>query len=84
MPIYWRDLLEVPYQEIAASTLRALIEEFVSRDGTDYGQVELSLEEKVAQVKHLLQQDKAVIWFDDATETISIFHRDDMARMNEY
>lgn len=76
--------MEVPYQEIAASTLRALIEEFVSRDGTDYGQVELSLEEKVAQVKHLLQQDKAVIWFDDATETISIFHRDDMARMNEY
>lgn len=76
--------MEVPYQEIPAATLRALIEEFVSRDGTDYGRVELSLEEKVAQVTQLLQQDKAVIWFDETTETISIFHRDDMARMNEY
>ncbi len=76
--------MEVPYQEIPAQTLRALIEEFVSRDGTDYGRVELSLEEKVAQVQHLLACNKAVIWFDKATETISIFHRDDMARMNEY
>lgn len=76
--------MEVPYQEIPADTLRAMIEEFVSRDGTDYGEQELSLDEKVAQVKRLLKQGKAVIWFDDVTETISIFHRDEMAHLHEY
>lgn len=76
--------MEVPYQHIAIETLDALIEEFVSRDGTDYGAIELTLEQKLEQVKCLLKQDKAVIWFDDATETISIFHRDEMASISEY
>lgn len=76
--------MEVPYQHIARETLDALIEEFVSRDGTDYGAIELTLEQKLEQVKRLLKQDKAVIWFDDATETVSIFHRDEMANISEY
>lgn len=61
-----------------------MIEEFVTRDGTDYGEEEVSLEEKVAQMMSLLQQDKAVIWFDEITETLSIFHREAMQRMNDY
>lgn len=80
----WRYILEVPYQQIATETLDALIEEFVSRDGTDYGAIELTLEQKLEQVKYLLKQDKAVIWFDEATETISIFHREEMANISLY
>jgi len=76
--------LEVPYDQIPADALRAMIEEFVTRDGTDYGEEEVSLEEKVAQMMSLLQQDKAVIWFDEITETLSIFHREAMQRMNDY
>ncbi len=76
--------MEVPYDQIPADALRAMIEEFVTRDGTDYGEEEVSLEEKVAQMMSLLQQDKAVIWFDEITETLSIFHREAMQRMNDY
>lgn len=68
--------MQVPWQAIPAAILRALLEEFVTRDGTDYGEQEVPVEEKVAAVQQLLEQGEAMIWFDDVTETISIFHRD--------
>jgi len=68
--------VQVPWQEIPRDTLRLMIEEFVSRDGTDYGEQEVSLDTKVAQVQRLLETGEAMIWFDDVTETVSIFHRD--------
>ena len=30
----------IPYKELGAETLTAIIEDFVSREGTDYGAVE--------------------------------------------
>ena len=42
------DPVFVPHRELAPQTLRAMIEEFVTRDGTDYGALERSLEGKVA------------------------------------
>ncbi len=45
--------LDVPPQRLSADVLQALLEEYASRDGTDYGERELSLEEKV---QHLRQQ----------------------------
>ena len=44
------NLIEVPWQELEESTLNNLIEEFVTRDGTDYGELELSMDQKVKQV----------------------------------
>lgn len=68
--------MKVPWQQVPPESLRNLIEEFVTRDGTDYGESEVSLESKVTRVQRLLQQEEAVIWFDDATETISILPRE--------
>lgn len=68
--------MKVPWQQVPPESLRNLIEEFVTRDGTDYGENEVSLESKVTRVQRLLQQDEVVIWFDDATETISILPRE--------
>lgn len=34
----------VPWDQLSAEALRGLIEEFVTRDGTDYGEVEVPLE----------------------------------------
>jgi uncharacterized protein len=70
----------VPWQDIPADTLENLIEEFVSRDGTDYGEREISLGTRVDQVRKLLKQGKAVIWFDEATESISIFDAADLPK----
>ncbi len=65
----------VPYTELAADLLRAVIESFVLREGTDYGERELSLDYKVARVVSQLKRGKAQIIFDPESETVSIVER---------
>ena len=64
--------MQIPHDMLQASTLRALIEEFVTRDGTDYGEREISLEAKIEQVQRLLRSGKAAVVFDPESETTSI------------
>lgn len=65
-------MIEIPLPRLDDDVLQAVIEEFITREGTDYGQVELSLDQKVAQVRKQLQHGLAVVVFDEATETTSI------------
>jgi uncharacterized protein YheU (UPF0270 family) len=62
----------VPHTELAAELLRGVIESFVLREGTDYGAVEMSLEQKVARVMRQLEQGNAEISFDPNDESVSI------------
>ena len=64
--------MDIPYQAINAQTLRSMIEEFVTRDGTDYGEQELTLEAKVEQVLGLLKSGQAVIQYDESLEICEI------------
>ncbi len=66
------ELIEVPVAELAPETLRALVESFVLREGTDYGVQEVPLSAKVAQVLRQLQRGEARIVFDPATESVDI------------
>jgi len=65
-------MIEVPLSRLDDEVLQAVIEEFITREGTDYGQFEISLSQKVAQVRRQLQQGLAMVVFDEATETTSI------------
>lgn len=56
----------VPWDALSADALQGLIEEFVTRDGTDYGEQEISLAERVIQVKQLLQRGEVVILFSES------------------
>ena len=62
----------VPYTELAADLLHAVVESYVLREGTDYGEKEFSMEEKVAHVIGRLRRAEAQIVFDPESETISI------------
>jgi len=64
--------VEVPYGELAADLLNAVIESFVLREGTDYGEKELSLEDKVARVIRQLKRGEAKILFDPESESVTI------------
>lgn len=66
------DGIEVPYGQIDPQTLRSMIQEFVSRDGADWGDPGCTLEEKVEQVIRQLKNKKARIVFDQKTETVNI------------
>jgi uncharacterized protein len=62
----------VPYTELAADLLHAVVESYVLREGTDYGEKEYSLEDKVTHVISQLKRGEAQIVFDPETETVSI------------
>jgi uncharacterized protein len=62
----------VPYTELSEEALRGVLESFVLREGTDYGEREFSLEQKVAHVLGQLRRGEARIVFDPQTETIDI------------
>jgi len=65
-------ITDVPYTALRSATLRALIEEFVTRDTTDYGERERTLEEKVGDVMRQLQRGEARLVFDAETGTVNI------------
>ena len=62
----------VPHAELAADVLRAVVESFVLREGTDYGEHEISLDDKVARVIAQLERGEAHILFDPETESVAI------------
>ncbi len=62
----------VPPDQLAPDTLRRLCEEFVTRDGTDYGRVEKTLDEKVESLMRALDAGEAAIVYESESETINI------------
>ena len=64
--------VEIALEQISDEALHGLIEEFVTRDGTDYGRSELSLEEKAARLMGQLETGGARIVFDPESETVSV------------
>ena len=62
----------IPPAELSAEALRGVIESFVLREGTDYGEREHSLEQKVGQVRAQLERGQARILFDPESNTVTL------------
>ncbi|MDN3608863.1 YheU family protein [Vibrio ostreicida] len=62
----------VPWQDIESDTLENLIREFVLREGSDYGEIEVSLQDKIDQIQAQLQSGEAVVVFSELHETVDI------------
>ncbi|MBN4800999.1 YheU family protein [Enterobacter asburiae] len=65
----------IPWQDLAPETLDNLIESFVLREGTDYGEQERSLEQKVNDVKRQLKNGDVVLVWSELHETVNIMPR---------
>ncbi|MFA0084909.1 hypothetical protein BCU70_14580 [Vibrio sp. 10N.286.49.C2] len=68
----------IPWQQIASETLDNLIQEFVLREGTDYGESEYTLADKLAHVRSQLESGEAVIVFSELHETVDIKMRNSL------
>ena len=66
------DAVEVPYTSLHPDTLRAVVEEFITRAGTDYGERERTREDKVADVMRQLRRGEAKLVFDPRTDTVNL------------
>lgn len=66
------DWIPISHLELSPEALRGLIEEFVSRHGTDYGLNEKTMDEKVADVMRQLDRGDAVVSYDPKEQTANI------------
>ena len=70
----------VPHTELSADALTGVIQSFVLREGTDYGERDVSFDTKVSQVLRQLERREAEIVYDQNTESIDIVIRRPGAR----
>ncbi len=66
----------IPWQTLPQTTLNNLIEEFVTRDGTDYGRQETTMADKVNEVQQQLQQDQILIVYSQLHATTTLLPAD--------
>ncbi|ATD08590.1 MULTISPECIES: YheU family protein [Pseudoalteromonas] len=71
----------IPYQQLPQETLDNLIEHYVLREGTDYGDTEVCTESKVAQVKAQLKSGEALIVFSELHESVNIVSKQQFQAM---
>lgn len=67
----------IPPGSLSEEALQGVLEEFISRDGTDYGEEELSLEAKVARLKPQVMRGEVLIVFDEALEGVTLMTREE-------
>jgi uncharacterized protein YheU (UPF0270 family) len=72
--------IEISPSQLSNEALYGIISNFILREGTDYGWIELSFEKKVEQIQKQLNQGKIKIVFDQASETVSLMNACDFAR----
>jgi len=66
----------IPINRLSPEALRGVVKEFISREGTDYGERETSPETSFGEVRYKLEKGLAVLIYDDETETTNIFLAD--------
>ncbi|MTC20987.1 YheU family protein [Providencia stuartii] len=61
----------IPWKDLAPETLKNLIEAYVLREGTDYGEHEKTLQQKVDDVKRLLVSGEIVLVWSELHESVN-------------
>lgn len=71
----------IPHAQLSAEALNGLIEEFILREGTDYGLHEYTLEQKNLQISKQLKSGQIVVVFDPNEETCSIVRKEELSKL---
>ncbi len=72
----------IPIDQISPEILENILKDFVLREGTEYGMEDVSVADKIEQVRQQLVNKTAVIVYSELHETINImpieqFNQDD-------
>lgn len=67
----------IPVEQLSAAALRGLIEEFITREGTDYGVSEYSLDDKVGHIERQIAAGDVVIVFNAEQNSCTLLPRDE-------
>ncbi|RKF21317.1 YheU family protein [Alginatibacterium sediminis] len=66
----------IPWRELEAETLHNLLESIVLREGTDYGELELSLEQKLSRLRQQLESEQIVLMYSETHESVNAVAKD--------
>ncbi|MBU2869151.1 YheU family protein [Colwellia sp. E2M01] len=66
----------IPLEQLPTETLTAIIEDFILREGTEYGAEDVTKQAKIAQVKQQLEQGDAVLVYSELHESVNILPSD--------
>ncbi len=66
----------IPLEQLNQDTLQAIIEDYILREGTDYGVIDASKEDKITQVALQLKQGSAVLVYSELHESVNILPRE--------
>lgn len=75
-------MLILPLEQFDNDILQALLEDFVSRDGTDYGAYEYSLQQKCQQLHTQIQQKQAFIVYDALSQNCQILSKEQVHELD--
>jgi uncharacterized protein YheU (UPF0270 family) len=73
--------IEIPIAQLEPATLRNIVADLVTRDGTDYGAQEWTHEQKAAALMRQLERGAARLVFDPETETIGLMTEEELRRI---
>lgn len=62
----------IPPERLSADVLRAIIEEYVTSEGTEYGEDDVPLDRKVAEVRAQIDRGEVEIVFDPKTNGVDL------------
>ena len=74
----------IPWQELDSETLNNLIEHFVLQEGTEYGEHDVSLGDKVEAVRQQLREGVAVLVYSELHESVNILPKTALRGADEY
>lgn len=72
--------VEIPPDSLSEDVLTAIIENFILREGTDYGAVEIAMDTKITQVRKQIERGEVKIVFDPNTETVTLITKLDFKK----
>ena len=64
--------MDIPFRQLSEEALRGVIVEYVTREGTDVGLKEFSLDEKISQVVRQLEEGSVFLTWDEETQSPGI------------
>ncbi len=67
----------IPPEKLATESLRGIVESFIIRDATDYGETELDLDEKVNRLLPQVISGEVVIVYDEDSESVNLIPKAD-------
>ena len=65
-------MIKIPIESLDRSIIFSIIEEFVLREGTDYGANEVNFQSKIDEIYRKLESDEYSISYDESTESCTI------------